>query len=398
MVDYLNMNTLIINYIFISYICALIIIQLWISYGQTFKCLKFFVIDFIFQSTGLTLAIFTKNLHPAISIILPNFLMFSGIFFFLFGMACFLDINVNKKPYYIYIGGFTGLYTYYTVISPDITVRIILFSALTIPFFCNAVYWIFFKSYSKLRKYALGVGYICIFFIVVNILRIFYAVTGGTIQNYFYTPILDVFFVMLSEGLTVLLAFLLELMIINNLFDQADEAAAERESLLKTTKLMAVTDSLTGIYNRRKIEEILTSKIEKLRYSKVPFSVLLADIDHFKKINDTYGHQVGDLALVDVTQILEKNIRNTDYLGRWGGEEFLMILPKIKLNKALETAERLRVTMMEYDADYLKNGDKITLSIGVLESRQNTDIKSIVKGVDELLYRAKNNGRNRIEF
>lgn len=398
MMNYLNMNTLITNYIFISYICTLIIIQLWISYGRTFKSLKFFVIDFIFQSIGLTLAVFTKTLHPVISIILPNFLMFSGIFFFLFGMACFLDINVNKKPYYIYIGGFTAIYAYYTVISPDVTIRIILFSALSIPFFCNAVYWIFFKSYSKLRKYALGVGYICIFFIIINILRIFYAITGGAVLNYFYTPIVDTFFVMLSEGLTVLLAFLLELMIINNLFDRADEAAAERESLLKTTKLMAVTDSLTGIYNRGKIEEILTDKIKKFQYSKVPFSVLLADIDHFKKINDTYGHQVGDLALIDVTQILGKNIRSSDYLGRWGGEEFLIILPKIKLRKALETAERLRMTMMEYEADYLKNRDRITLSIGVLESSQDTDIKNIVKGVDELLYRAKNNGRNRIEF
>ncbi len=385
MENYLDMSTLIINYIFISYICTLIIIQLWFCYRKTFKCLKFFVIDFIFQSIGLTLAIFAKTLHPVISVMLPNVLMFSGVFFFLSGMACFLNVSVNKKLYYIYIGGFTALYTYYTVINPDITIRIILFSALTIPFFSNVAYWVFLRSNSKFRKYALGIGYICIFFILVNTLRIFYAITGGRVINYFYTPIVDTFFVMLSQGLTMLLAFLLELMIINNLFGLADETASQREKLLETTKLMAGTDSLTGIYNRRKIEKLLLDKIEEFRHSEVPFSVLLADIDHFKEINDTYGHQVGDLALMDVTRILEKNIRNSDYLGRWGGEEFLIVLPKIKLNKALQTAERLRVAMMEYQADYLNEEDRVTLSIGVVESTQHIDIKSIIKDVDELL-------------
>ena len=394
----LHMNTLIINYIFISYITTLIILHLWFSYGKTFKELKFFLWEFVFHSAGLTLAVFWRVLPPVFSVLLPNFLMFSSIVLLLFGVSCFLNLNTRRLPYYIYTGIFTALYLYYVLITPDVKTRIILFSALTIPIFFHTAYIIFCGSSKKLRKHALGVGWLCIFFIAVNTLRILYAFTQDRVDSYFSTPMMDGFFVLLSQGLTVLLAFLLEVMIISSLFTKADETAAEREGLLKRTRLLATTDSLTGVLNRRRTEEILKIKMERMRDYGTPFSLLLADIDHFKRINDTYGHQTGDRVLKDVTRIIKENIRSSDCLGRWGGEEFLIILPEESLNQALETAERLRRAIMGYEAYYLNTEERITVSIGVVEGSVSKDIEGLLTGVDDLLYRAKNKGRNRVEF
>lgn len=392
------MNTLIISYIFISYITTLIILHLWISYGKTFQGLKFFLGEFIFHSTGLTLAAFWRVLPPAISVLLPNILMFSSTLLLLFGMGCFLNTRVPRRPYYIYTGVFIATYLYYVLIAPDVRVRIVLFSALTIPIFFHVAYLIFWGSPPKLGRHALGVGWLCILFIGVNTLRILYALAQGRVEGYFSTPMMDGFFVLLSQGLTVLLAFLLKVMIIGNLFSRADEAAAEREGLLERTRILATTDSLTGVWNRRRSEEILEKRVERMKNYGTPFSLLLADIDHFKRVNDTYGHQVGDRVLVDVTRIIRGNIRSSDSLGRWGGEEFLIILPKLNLTQALEAAERLRSAVMEYETDYLPEGERITVSIGVVEGSSSTDMEELLKGVDELLYRAKSRGRNRVEF
>ncbi|GLI57114.1 hypothetical protein PM10SUCC1_26280 [Propionigenium maris DSM 9537] len=396
--NYLHMNTLIINYIFISYITTLIILHLWFSYGRTFRGLKFFLGEFILHSAGLTLAAFWRGLPPTISVLLPNILMFSSILLLLLGMGCFLELNIQRRPYYIYTGVFTTTYLYYVFIAPDVRIRIVLFSAMTIPIFLHVAYLIFWGSPNKLRKHALGVGWLSLLFIAVNTLRILYALAQGRVEGYFSTPMMDGFFVLLSQGLTVLLAFLLEVMIISNLFSRADEAADEREGLLERTRLLATTDSLTGVWNRRRTEEILAGRVERLKNYGTPFSLLLADIDHFKRVNDTYGHQVGDRVLVDVTRITRENIRSSDSLGRWGGEEFLIILPKLTLTQALETAERLRRAVMEYEAEYLPEGERITMSIGVVEGCSSKDIEGLLTGVDELLYRAKDRGRNRVEF
>ncbi len=396
--SYLHMSTLIINYIFISYITTLIILHLWFSYGRTFRGLKFFLGEFVFHSAGLTLAVFWRVLPPVISVLLPNILMFSSILMLLLGMGCFLKERIQRRPYYIYTGVFTSTYLYYVLIAPDVKMRIILFSAMTIPIFLHVAYLIFWGCPPKLGKHALGVGWLCILFVAVNTLRILYALGQGRVEGYFSTPMVDGFFVLVSQGLTVLLAFLLEVMIISNLFTRADEAAAEREGLLERTRVLATTDSLTGVWNRRRTEEILSGRLERLKNYGTPFSLLLADIDHFKRINDTYGHQVGDRVLVDVTRITRENIRSSDSLGRWGGEEFLIILPKLDLTQALETAERLRSTVMGYEADYLPEGERITVSIGVVEGAASKDIEGLLTGVDELLYRAKDRGRNRVEF
>lgn len=164
----------------------------------------------------------------------------------------------------------------------------------------------------------------------------------------------------------------------------------------KNKKLKEISDKdrLTGIYNRRKLEEILKEIYNKAqRYNKV-FSIILLDLDHFKKVNDNYGHQAGDKVLKEVSSLLLEKIRKVDYCGRWGGEEFLIILPETDLESAVILAKRLRGEIENYKFTKV---EKITSSFGVSAYSNNKDIKDIIKAADDALYKAKDEGRNRVE-
>jgi diguanylate cyclase (GGDEF)-like protein len=120
----------------------------------------------------------------------------------------------------------------------------------------------------------------------------------------------------------------------------------------------------------------------------------MLDIDFFKLVNDNYGHQIGDRVLIEVSNQIIKNVRNSDLVGRYGGEEFIVILPDIKSEDAYKLAERIRLSIQEYD--FGVSGLKVTISIG-LAQRNTEDGKAIINRADNLLYQAKMKGRNRIE-
>ena len=119
----------------------------------------------------------------------------------------------------------------------------------------------------------------------------------------------------------------------------------------------------------------------------------MLDIDHFKSVNDTYGHEVGDKTLIDLAKILKQHSRATDIVGRWGGEEFIIILPHTDLSAAIEYADMLRVKIEDFTFEVI---DKITASFGVSSFIDEDTSKSIVKRADDALYDAKHSGRNRV--
>lgn len=153
-------------------------------------------------------------------------------------------------------------------------------------------------------------------------------------------------------------------------------------------------DRLTGIYNRRKLEEILKEIYNKAQRYNQAFSLTLLDLDHFKKVNDNYGHQVGDEVLKEVSSLLLDRIRTVDHCGRWGGEEFLIILPETDLESAVELAKRLRGEIENHEFTKVES---ITSSFGVSAYSDNKDIEAIIKEADDALYKAKEEGRNRVE-
>ena len=158
---------------------------------------------------------------------------------------------------------------------------------------------------------------------------------------------------------------------------------------------LATTDMLTQAYNRIKFEEIMVYEAQIFIRYDYPLSVLLFDIDHFKLINDNYGHDVGDYALKTIVKIVQANLRKTDYLVRWGGEEFLIILPRTKLEQAKILAERIRKKMEIYTFDKITK--KITISFGATSFTKQDTKDTFIKRADDALYKAKKTGRNKVE-
>lgn len=163
--------------------------------------------------------------------------------------------------------------------------------------------------------------------------------------------------------------------------------------VIKALELAAVTDGLTGLFNHNRIFEILDHEIKRSVRYKEPFCILMADIDKFKSANDTYGHHFGDDVLVSVSKCLRETVRETDYVGRYGGEEFLIIMPNTSLNAGKEAAERIRKKVSEIDFD---NDFKLTISGGVIEFDESLSALEMVDKADKFLYMAKENGRNQM--
>ncbi len=156
---------------------------------------------------------------------------------------------------------------------------------------------------------------------------------------------------------------------------------------------LANTDSLTGLFNRRKGWETLEREITRaIRYDR-PLSVIMFDIDHFKAINDKYGHLTGDGVLNAISEIVQENLRSTDVLVRWGGEEFIIISTETNLHNAGLVAERLRLSI---ERNLLPKVEKVTVSFGVVQMEKEDNVVSLMQRVDNRMYQAKSSGRNRV--
>ncbi len=168
----------------------------------------------------------------------------------------------------------------------------------------------------------------------------------------------------------------------------------ERKRMEEELKKLASTDRLTQAYNRLKFEEIITREIERVKRYNQLLSMAMLDIDYFKKVNDTYGHLVGDYVLKTIADIVRENIRKIDYLVRWGGEEFMIIFPETDLERTKELAERIRKVIGNYSFD---KAGKVTVSFGVSQFKEGDTEDDFIKRVDDAMYKAKTNGRNRVE-
>lgn len=167
----------------------------------------------------------------------------------------------------------------------------------------------------------------------------------------------------------------------------------QRKDFERKLKIMASTDPLTGVFNRRKFKELLTLEISRaVRYS-LPFSLVLFDLDYFKKVNDTYGHDVGDIVLCEVSRIVSGGLRETDSFARFGGEEFVAALPCTHLKGAGVVADRLRQTI---EAANFAPVSRVTASFGVVQLAADEKADELLKRVDIALYAAKNSGRNQV--
>jgi len=162
----------------------------------------------------------------------------------------------------------------------------------------------------------------------------------------------------------------------------------------KLLEMLSVTDGLTGLYNHRYIVDALSQRITEARRYRQPLSVVMLDIDYFKKINDKYGHVFGDEVLIKISSVIEETIRKVDIAGRYGGEEFLIVIPGTDFSGAYKIAERIRESIEKIKWD--NDGLKVTISGGICKFKDEDSEKLITKA-DRLLYKAKESGRDRIE-
>lgn len=154
-------------------------------------------------------------------------------------------------------------------------------------------------------------------------------------------------------------------------------------------------DELTGLYNRRKMDEILSREIAFSKRYGEPLSLMMMDIDHFKSVNDSYGHHAGDHYLVELAKVLREELRLVDYVGRWGGEEFIILLPKTNVEQAKGLAERLRYAVESMQIESGSGLISRTVSIGIASAQSGKmDVDEIIRQADEAMYRAKQDSGN----
>ncbi len=165
------------------------------------------------------------------------------------------------------------------------------------------------------------------------------------------------------------------------------------EKMQEKIKRLSEEDYLTKLYNRRKIHEIIETEIKRSRRYNSAFAVLLLDIDDFKIINDTFGHNAGDKVLVQFSSIIGHTIRESDIASRWGGEEFLVICPETTTEGAISLAEKIRYNI---ENNNFEEAGNITASIGVAGAQHGDNVKSLIFRADEALYSSKKAGKNRV--
>lgn len=171
----------------------------------------------------------------------------------------------------------------------------------------------------------------------------------------------------------------------------------ERNEMVHKLKKLAITDGLTNLYNSRKFYEQLEKEVERFHRYKHPLSLMMFDIDHFKKFNDTYGHLEGDKVLIRVAKIINSTLRTMDTAYRYGGEEFTIILPETSASEAEYVASRVK-EKLENKAHITESGESVsvTASIGLTEYKPTENIHSFVNRADKAMYTSKENGRNQI--
>lgn len=179
------------------------------------------------------------------------------------------------------------------------------------------------------------------------------------------------------------------------MFAQQAALAIRNMQLLEDARRKAETDSLTGLFNHRHFFELATQEITRASRYNHPLTAIMFDIDHFKKVNDTWGHTTGDIILVSISKITRQMFRNIDIVARYGGEEFSVLLPETPLDTAHDAAERLRETIASTVIYSQNNPVSVTVSLGLAEIDGSQSVKDLIDRADKALYAAKNSGRNK---
>ena len=318
------------------------------------------------------------------SIVVANSVIYFGVALMYKGLFRFIGIKISWEKYvssFFLISLIFYLY-FYTYHEPNVNIRILAFSA-CFSVLCYTASYGLFKSRKQLSRHAIIL--LATMFLIVGIFhsfRVAWTLNEVQLSNFMEAGMIHALTIINSQFMVLFTTFAV--------------IWIASDSLENELKKIAMTDPLTLVYNRRAFGEFCDKEFSRSSRNGKPISIILCDIDYFKKINDVHGHQLGDRVLVDFAMTLKKNIRKQDIVARYGGEEFLILLPETPCQQAAGVAEKLRRLVMEHKL-VISNSNilSVTASFGVASSHDK--IKSwslIIKAADTALYKAKNNGRN----
>jgi diguanylate cyclase (GGDEF)-like protein len=185
---------------------------------------------------------------------------------------------------------------------------------------------------------------------------------------------------------------------VNAMLTAIQKAKFELLQAQESLRFHAEHDSLTGVLNRRAIRDVLRRELARCRRENQSLGIMLADVDHFKRINDRYGHGAGDAALLTVVQRISSTLRPYDLIGRYGGEEFLVIAPGCDLALTQKLAERIRDAVSDEGVELGNDNITLTVSVGITLGTSDSDPEFLVAVADSAMYQAKRQGRNRVEI
>lgn len=334
-------------------------------------------------SLGFVLLLLRGIIPDFFSIVIANTAISLAGYIVFVGACDFTHQDVDRRSFLLIPGVLFFLFLNYTYAERNIAVRTMLASA-TSAFFSFACSYILFRfSERELRQSSWFTATILSFYGSFLAIRAILAVVFPGPEDVFVSTDIQVlsFLLMAFCGLLWSIGF----------------AMMMAQRLILQTRHVAVTDYLTGIRNRMAGQAVLEGEIGAIAKNQRPFSILLIDVDAFKTVNDVYGHAAGDIALRRIAAVLKASIRAQDTLSRWGGDEFLIVLPGAARQEALAVAERARKRIAETRITFQEWRIKCTISIGVAGNWEQTlDVDELLAQADRCMYEAKQNGKNRV--
>lgn len=289
---------------------------------------------------------------------------------------------------YLLLVVLTGTFIYFTWGLPDVNARIQIISFCAMIIFARCAIELFFKAPQNLRPSYWLTGGMFAFYTSILLLRVLTSISLPSLSNPLQADLWESLLFLATNVAGVGWTFGFFMMTNQRL-------ALELRSAEEEMRQMAATDFLTGALNRRAFSDVSQRDYERARRYGKSFALLIIDIDHFKKINDTYGHLAGDVMLQEIVKTLHTNLRAVDVLARWGGEEFAVLLPDIDKMGCLSTAERLLGAVAELSVSIDEKQMQATISLGgAVWIPKEESVEALIRRADIALYQAKERGRN----
>lgn len=347
------------------------------AYPASIRGLGVWATAFLTLFIAGALAIGRGTLPDVLSISLANYLVGASLYGIYLGSQRFFDITPRVLPWMVLITGTWILQVWFTYGEPLYQMRLITSTLVAALLFTVHAHLILKQGSLTFAK---GLAFwILVIMAVLQVLRLAAALVWPVGNDILDTSFHHLIYVTSFAFTNLLFTISLVLM--------------ATDQLRTRLEYMATHDSLTHSLTRRQINEVCSAELARCQRNGRSMALLMMDLDHFKRVNDTFGHQAGDQVLVAFVDRVNALLRRPDRLGRFGGEEFLVVLPETMLDEAVLVANRIRETCAESNG-----GPSCTVSIGVTTNAQVEDtIDSMLARADAALYRAKNKGRNRVE-